>query len=104
LLISSGLTLTVSHRAVLTEFFDLTSQALIVTLILGISFTLVQGFEYIQSPFSINDGIYGSVFFFSTGFHGVHVFVGSIMLLVSLIRNGLRQLLASQHVGFTSAI
>jgi len=104
LLVSSGITLTVSHRAILSEKFDFTSQALIVTLILGLSFTFVQGFEYVKAPFSINDGIYGSVFFFSTGFHGAHVFIGSIMLAVSLLRNGLRQLLASQHIGFTSGI
>jgi cytochrome c oxidase subunit 3 len=104
LLVSSGVTLTVSHRAILSKFFDLTSQALIVTLILGISFTTVQGFEYVQAPFSINDGVFGSVFFFSTGFHGLHVFIGSIMLSVSLLRNGLRQLLATQHIGFTASI
>jgi len=104
LLVSSGVTLTVSHRAILSKFFTLTSQALIVTLILGISFTAVQGFEYVQAPFSINDGVFGSVFFFSTGFHGLHVFIGSIMLSVSLLRNGLRQLLATQHIGFTAGI
>jgi len=96
--------LTVAHRTILAERFINTSQALLFTLGLGISFTLVQGFEYVEAPFSINDGIYGSVFFFSTGFHGLHVFVGSVMLGVSLLRNGLRQLFASQHIGFTSGI
>lgn len=106
LLISSGLTLTVSHRALAADQPDyyLTSSALVQTLILGGAFTLVQGFEYLNAPFAINDGIYGSVFYFATGFHGLHVIVGSIMLLVSLIRNALRQLNSKQHVGFLCSI
>jgi cytochrome c oxidase subunit 3 len=66
-------------------------------------FTLVQLFEYVKSKFSINDGVYGSIFFLATGFHGLHVIVGSIMLAVALLRNSLRQFLATQHIGFSTA-
>ena len=104
LLLSSGVTLTYAHRALLNKLPNSTSQGLLFTLFLGVTFTFVQGFEYIHSPFSINDSIYGSIFYFSTGFHGLHVLIGSIMLLVSLFRNILGELFPSQHVGFTSAI
>ena len=104
LLISSGISLTIAHRTVSYNNFFLTSQSLLFTLFLGFSFTFVQLFEYITSTFSINDSVFGSVFFFSTGFHGLHVLVGSFMLIVSLIRNGLRQLFATQHIGFIVSI
>jgi len=104
LLLSSGVSLTYSHRAVLDSKFDEGSLGLLITLIYGMFFTLVQLFEYVYAPFSINDGIYGSVFYFSTGFHGLHVIIGSIMLLVCLIRNELNQFAATQHVGFTCSI
>jgi len=77
---------------------------LIATLVLGGFFSIVQLFEYTHSPFSINDSIYGSIFYFSTGFHGLHVLIGSVMLAVNLMRNTLRQLHPKQHVGFLSAI
>lgn len=102
-LLSSGVSLTYAHSCLVLGEYKLTSRGLIITLIYGVFFSIVQLFEYINAPFSINDGIYGSVFFLSTGFHGLHVIIGSIMLLVNLIRNGFRNLLPTQHVGFTSA-
>jgi heme/copper-type cytochrome/quinol oxidase subunit 3 len=57
------------------------------TLILAILFTGLQGFEYVNAPFNISDGVYGSCFYMATGFHGFHVFVGTIALFVSFIRS-----------------
>jgi heme/copper-type cytochrome/quinol oxidase subunit 3 len=56
------------------------------TLFLATLFTGLQGFEYVNAPFNISDGVYGSCFYMATGFHGFHVFVGTIALLVSFIR------------------
>jgi cytochrome c oxidase subunit 3 len=47
---------------------------------------MLQGFEYIEAPFSISDSVYGSTFFIATGFHGLHVIIGSTFLIVNLIR------------------
>lgn len=73
------------------------------TVILGLLFTLIQGYEYVTAPFSISDGIYGSIFFVSTGFHGLHVIVGTIFLIVGLIRHYHYHFTKNHHVGFETA-
>jgi cytochrome c oxidase subunit 3 len=55
---------------------------LIYTILLAALFTVLQGIEYTVSSFTISDGIYGSCFFFGTGFHGLHVIVGTAFLAV----------------------
>lgn len=57
-----------------------------ITIALGILFTIFQLFEYYQAQFSISDGIFGSTFFLTTGFHGIHVIIGTIFLIVSAQR------------------
>jgi heme/copper-type cytochrome/quinol oxidase subunit 3 len=74
------------------------------TLILAIVFTCLQGVEYVTAGFSISDGVYGSCFYLLTGFHGFHVFVGTIALLISFIRLVLNHFTNSRHFGFESAI
>ena len=54
---------------------------------LGFTFTLFQLYEYVVAPFSMSDGIYGSIFFLATGFHGLHVLIGTIFLSVVLFRH-----------------
>lgn len=103
ILLSSGVSLTYAHRALANAEYESVSLGLSITLWYGVLFTGIQLFEYINSPFSINDSVYGSVFFLATGFHGLHVIIGSIMLLVTLLRNGLRQITATQHVGFIAS-
>jgi len=56
------------------------------TIFLGIVFTFFQGLEYIEAPFCIADSSFGSTFFIATGFHGLHVIIGSLFLLVSILR------------------
>merc|ERR1712177_6215 len=68
-------------RKILLIFFKL-----VITIILGIFFVLVQFKEYSDSVFSFNDSCYGSVFFLLTGFHGFHVIVGLIFLLICCYR------------------
>jgi len=103
ILLSSGVSLTFAHRALSERDFTAVSRGLLITLFYGFIFTAIQLFEYIHAPFSINDSIYGSIFFLSTGFHGLHVIIGTIMLLVTLLRNGLRQIYSTQHIGFLTA-
>ena len=97
LLLSSGATLTWSHYEMINEqdagwnekklaLWDNTILALALTICLGLSFMFVQAHEYLFANFGMSDGIYGSLFFLLTGFHGFHVFVGLIFLSIVLIR------------------
>jgi cytochrome c oxidase subunit 3 len=77
---------------------------ILLTIFYGLIFSIIQYYEYAEAPFSINDGIYGSLFFMLTGFHGFHVFIGSIFLIICILRNIHYHLNAFQHIGFECAI
>lgn len=83
-LLSSGVFVTWSHHRLLGGYSPFPS--LVATVALGFYFTLLQGIEYFEASFTIRDRVYGSVFFIATGFHGLHVLVGSTFLLVCLMR------------------
>ena len=72
ILLSSGVTLTCAHKAILAGERSTTTNGLFATIIYGTIFTFIQAYEYNVAPFSINDGIFGSLFFMLTGFHGFH--------------------------------
>ena len=74
------------------------------TLILGFSFTVLQSYEYVEAPFTIRDGVYGSIFYVGTGFHGLHVVLGSCFLLVCTLRLAQYHFNTGSHVGFELAI
>jgi cytochrome c oxidase subunit 3 len=103
-LLTSGATVTWSHHALLSRAKKHTVIALVLTLVLATLFTLMQAFEYVNAPFNISDGVYGSCFYMSTGFHGFHVIIGTIALFVSLIRITLNHFTDKHHFGFESAI
>lgn len=103
-LLTSGASVTWSHHALLVRAKKHSLVGLIFTLVLAIFFLSLQSIEYIKAPFNISDGIYGSCFYMTTGFHGFHVFVGTIALLVSLIRMTLNHFTREHHFGFESAI
>jgi len=73
------------------------------TIILGAIFTVLQGVEYIEAPFSMADSVYGSVFFVTTGFHGLHVLIGTLFLMVCLVRLSYSHFTTSHHFGFEAA-
>lgn len=104
ILLSSGVTITVAHRGIVAKSRYITICGLLSTIIFGFIFTVIQSYEYNIAPFSINDGIFGSLFFLLTGFHGIHVLVGSIFLIVCLCRHLLYHLTHKHHLGLECAI
>jgi len=81
-----------------------TITALLFTIFYGILFTLLQRYEYIHATFTIADGIYGSTFYVTTGFHGLHVIIGTTFLIVCLIRHINYHFATDHHVGLEAAI
>jgi cytochrome c oxidase subunit 3 len=104
ILLTSGASVTWAHHALLARAKRHTLAALIITVVLAIVFTGLQGFEYVNAPFNISDGVYGSCFFMATGFHGFHVFIGTVALFVSFVRIVLNHFTNKHHFGFESAI
>jgi cytochrome c oxidase subunit 3 len=82
ILLSSGFTVTYAHHSVIQGNRKGALYGLVYTILLAALFTILQGVEYTVSSFTISDGIYGSCFFFGTGFHGLHVIVGTAFLTV----------------------
>lgn len=103
ILVSSGITITWAHRAITAGFHKKVITALILTIFYGILFTGFQVYEYINAPFNINDSVYGSIFYLATGFHGFHVLIGTIFLIVTLIREINYHFMKTSHFGFEAA-
>nr|ARH55167.1 cytochrome c oxidase subunit 3 [Erotides cosnardi] len=103
ILISSGISVTWAHHSLMENNFNQTVYSLIITVMLGGYFTALQGFEYLESSFSIADSIYGTTFFMATGFHGIHVIIGTIFLLITLMRTMMNHFSKNHHFGFEAA-
>nr|YP_010305212.1 cytochrome c oxidase subunit III [Philonthus spinipes]ULT46829.1 cytochrome c oxidase subunit 3 [Philonthus spinipes] len=103
ILLTSGLTVTWAHHSLMENNFNQTTQSLTLTVMLGIYFSILQAFEYIEAPFTISDSVYGSSFFMATGFHGLHVIIGTTFLLVCLIRHLNNHFSCIHHFGFEAA-
>jgi len=84
ILLSSGVTVTYSHHSLIQGNRRGALYGLVFTIILAIVFTLLQGIEYSVSSFTISDGAFGSCFYFGTGFHGLHVIIGTAFISVGL--------------------
>ena len=103
ILLLSGVTATWAHHAMTHNNRRDVINGLILTVILGFCFTLLQAYEYSHAAFGFAGNIYGANFFMATGFHGAHVIIGTIFLLVCLIRVIRGQRTGDQHVGFEAA-
>lgn len=103
ILLTSGLTVTWAHHSLIENNYKQTYQGLFLTIILGIYFSILQGYEYYEAPFTIRDRIYGSSFFIATGFHGIHVIIGTTFLTICLIRHLNRHYSIIHHFGFEAA-
>jgi cytochrome c oxidase subunit 3 len=103
ILLTSGITVTWAHHSLLNKNYSQTFKRLLLTIILGIYFTFLQGLEYIEASFSISDSSYGSTFFIATGFHGLHVLIGTLFLFICLIRHNKNHFSSNHHFGFEAA-
>jgi len=104
ILLSSGVTITYSHHSLIQGNRSGALYGAVYTIILAIIFTALQGIEYSVSSFTISDGTYSSCFYFGTGFHGIHVMIGTAFLAVGLWRLLAYHLTENHHLGFESAI
>lgn len=104
LLLSSGATITWAHHSLISRDRKGVKTGGILTIILALLFTLIQGYEYYEAPFTFADSVYGSTFYLATGTHGVHVIVGTIFLAVSLLRVVTYELTDKHHHGLEFAI
>jgi len=103
ILLSSGVTVTWAHHSIIENNHSQTLTGLILTVILGLYFTSLQALEYWEASFTISDSSYGSTFFMATGFHGVHVIIGTTFIAVCLNRHFKNHFSPSHHFGFEAA-
>ncbi len=103
ILLLSGCTVTWAHHAILEGKNKEAVKALGITVFLGFFFLCFQVYEYTHAHFKFTDGIYASTFYMATGFHGFHVFVGTVFLLVCWIRTMKGHFTAQSHFGFEAA-
>lgn len=95
ILLSSGVSITWAHKKIVglkrkstrEESFRKISYGIALTIFIGIVFSAIQLFEYCHALFTIEDGIYASVFFLLTGFHGFHVLIGTVFIIICLFRH-----------------
>ena len=106
LLVSSGITLTIAHHALLYNKRAKLNIFMVITVVLGMIFLYCQGIEYVHAyhdNLTLESGIYGTTFFMLTGFHGMHVLLGTIMLAVMTIRSMKGHFTPENHFAFESA-
>jgi len=107
ILVSSGGTLTIAHHALKAGHRGALKFWLAITILLGFSFLCLQAFEYFHAYSELNlklsTGVYGSTFFMLTGFHGLHVTIGAIMLSVMLVRAFRGHFDPQHHFAFEAA-
>ena len=102
-LLSSGVRVTWAHHSLMCGNHSQTKLSLILTVFLGAYFTVLQGAEYLEASFTFADSVYGSTFFLATGFHGLHVLIGTAFLGVCLKRLQSFNFRHRHHFGFEAA-
>lgn len=103
ILVRRGITVTWAHHRLIDGLHSQVSRGIWLTVILGVYFSFLQGLEYQETSFTIADRNYGGTFFLITGFHGFHVLVGSIFLIVVLMRAKKAHFRSDHHFGFEAA-
>ncbi len=103
ILLLSGTTVTWAHHALVQNNLEDALKGLLLTICLGISFTCVQIYEYGHAAFGLKDGVYGSNFYMATGFHGLHVIIGTLFLSVCAYRTWKKDFSPKAHVGLEAA-
>lgn len=103
-LLSSGATVTWSHNAFISEDRKNALQSLLLTIGLGWTFSLLQYWEYKESSFTLSDSAYGTVFFSTLSLHALHIWIGSIWLMVCWIRLFNYQITNLNHLIFEGAL
>nr|YP_009136676.1 cytochrome c oxidase subunit III [Melibe leonina]AKE07281.1 cytochrome c oxidase subunit III [Melibe leonina] len=102
-LLLSGVSITWAHHSLEAHNLKSSLQGMYITIALGIYFLWLQYGEYAETPFSIADSVYGSVFFIATGFHGMHVLVGATFLIICTIRMFIYHFDSKHHLGFLAS-
>lgn len=103
ILLLSATSLTWSHASLLEKKLNDAKKGLAITIGLGVLFSCIQAYEFMIAPFKFTDGIYASTFYMLTGFHGAHVIIGTLFLMVCLWRMNKGQFTSKQHLGFEAA-
>nr|AWN56204.1 cytochrome c oxidase subunit 3 [Dinocampus coccinellae] len=103
ILLFSGMTITWCHHCLMNNNMFKCVISMGVTIMLGILFSYFQYLEYYESYFSISDSVYGSIFFMATGFHGLHVLVGTFFIFVNFVRVNFYHFSMYHHFGFEAA-
>lgn len=103
ILLTSGATVTWAHHGLLEGNRSTLIKGLVLSILLGLTFTGIQAFEYSSAPFAFSGGIYPSTFFMATGFHGFHVIIGTTFLIVCLVRAMKGHFKPEHHFGFEAA-
>jgi heme/copper-type cytochrome/quinol oxidase subunit 3 len=103
-LLTSGVAVIVAHHAFLLAQRSAAQIALAIAIALGVLFLSIQVNEFFHAPFNYRDGAYASIFFIGTGFHGLHVFVGIVVLAISLLRLRAGHFTLKSHFGLEAPI
>jgi cytochrome c oxidase subunit 3 len=103
ILLLSGVTITAAHHYLIRGNEKHVREGFYYTILLAFIFTALQLYEYVEAPFNISDGIYGSTFFMATGFHGFHVIIGTTFITVCLFRFLRSHFTKQHHFGFEAA-
>jgi len=103
ILLTRGITVTWAHHSLINNYFNKSVVSLGFTVLLGVYFLYIQYLEYSEAQFTIADGVYGRTFFIATGFHGMHVIVGTIFLTYSFLNLINLKLVFNHHFSFEAA-
>nr|YP_010879017.1 cytochrome c oxidase subunit III [Batracomorphus nigromarginattus]WHE42669.1 cytochrome c oxidase subunit 3 [Batracomorphus nigromarginattus] len=103
ILMSSGVSITLAHNFIMNKMLSKTIKMMWITIFLGVYFSIIQLYEYMECSFSISDSVFGSTFFLMTGFHGIHVIIGTMFLIVSTIRLKMLHFTKNHMVGYEAS-